>query len=170
MLAAVQALIAPLLATVQARIALTASLLIRRAAFVFAAALFGVGALMFLSVGTVFALAPRLGTGGALLLMAGIWAVLAVACLAVSRPRPAAVAAAAAPAVPPPPGPAAAPWPAGVPAGYPPAPSHGVQGVSPAPATTKATSRTARLRARVSRAAPLLAIGALVAGIIAGRR
>jgi hypothetical protein len=171
-----QALIAPLLAAVQARIMLTASLLIRRAVFIFAAALFGVGALMFLSVGIVFALSSSLGPGGATLVMAGIWAVIAVACLLISRPRPAAVAAATAPPIPGviPPATAAAPQP---PYPYPPYPSQppyppssAVPPTSAATAPAAPASRLGRMRAGVTRAAPLLAIGALIAGIVAGRR
>jgi hypothetical protein len=141
----------PLLAAVEARVALAAALAVRRAALLIAATLFGVGALLFLSIGVFFGLMPGVGPAGAALILALIWALTAGLCYVLSLLRPRRLSAAAtlppvAPmAAPPPPAPPAARV-AGAP---PPHPAFG---------------------GRISRAAPLLAIAALVAGIIAGRR
>lgn len=162
MIAAVQALVAPLIAAAEARFTLAATLMIRRAVFLIAAALFGIGALVFLSVAAFFALVPGIGPGGAALVLALIWALLAGFCafMARLRPRPVVVAPrVTAPAPPPPPPP-------------PPVYPHAAAGAPPVAPVAPAgpASRLARLRTRVSRAAPLLALGALVAGIVAGRR
>ncbi len=182
MFPALQALLAPVLAPVlsaiEARFTLAATLVIRRAVFLIAATLFGVGTLLFLSVGIFFSLLPAIGAAGAAFIMALIWAILTGLCVLFARARPRvppAVAPVAPPitapypaaAPPPPPHPAHPPYSAQPP--YPPssaAPPTGARPVAPgAPA-----SRIGRLRRRINRAAPLLAIGALAAGIIAGRR
>lgn len=184
MFTALQALIAPLLAPVlaaiEARFTLAATLVIRRAVFLFAAALFGVGTLLFLSVGIFFALLPAIGPAGAALIMALIWAILTGLCVLFARARPRVRAAAVPPAAP-----IAAPYPAAAPPPYPAQPPYPTQppyppssGAPPTGAIPAASrvasgvpgSRFGRLRTRINRAAPLLAIGALVAGIIAGRR
>lgn len=139
--------IRPLASVVEARVQLAAAAAIRRAALMVAATLFGVGAILFLSISAFFALLPGVGAAGAALILALIWGLLAallfvLAQLRPRRPRAGMVAppAVAAPSVPP----AAA------------------VGVPPPPSASLAT--------RISRAAPILAIGALLAGIIAGRR
>ena len=144
MLAAIQVLIAPLLAAVEARAALAARLALRRAILLIAATLFAVGALLFLSVGIVFALIPAVGPAWAAVIMALIWALLAGLCVLFARMRPRVI----------------APPPLAIPPTVAPPP---VAPVAPA-------ARQGSLRARITRAAPLLAIGALVAGIIAARR
>jgi hypothetical protein len=147
-IAGFQALVMPIVAAVEARLALAASLAIRRAVLTIAAALFGVGALAFLSLGVFFGLMPGLGAAGAALILALIWALLAGLCYVLSLLRPRRVTTAAIalppPLVPPPP---------------------------PAPGSSRvAPPASAQFAARVSRAAPLLALAALVAGIVAGRR
>jgi O-antigen/teichoic acid export membrane protein len=147
-IAGLQALIAPLVAIVEARLTLAATMAIRRAVLVIAATLFGVGALLFLSLGVFFGLMPGLGPAGAALILALIWALLAGLCYVLSLLRPRRVAATripTSPAVAPRAAPAAAPVP------VPPPPLVG-------------------LAAQVSRAAPILALAALLAGIVAGRR
>ena len=154
MFAALQIVIAPLLAAAEARFTAVTTLMLRRALLLIAAALFGIGALMFLSVGLFFALTPGLGPGGAALLLALVWALLAGICVLLARTRPRVVAAPA-------PGIAATrPAPVIAPAAL---------GASPVAQPPPLTA-VGRLRARIGRAAPLFAIGALVAGIIAGRR
>lgn len=178
MFAALQALIAPLLAPVlaaiEARFTLAATLVIRRAVFLFAAALFGVGTLLFLSVGIFFALLPAIGPAGAALIMALIWAILTGLCVLFARARPRVP-----PAAVPPAPPITAPYPAAAPPPYPTQPPYPPSSAVPPtgvpPTASPVTpgvpaSRIARLRTRINRAAPLLAIGALAAGIIAGRR
>jgi hypothetical protein len=150
-----QALVAPLLATVEARLTLAATAAIRRAVLMIAATLFGVGALMFLSLGVFFGLMPGLGAAGAALILALIWALLAGLCYVLSLIRPRRVIAPVAmpTAVAPPVAPAAGAMPGAVPGAVP-----GTVPLRPG------------LAAQVSRAAPLLAIAALLAGIVAGRR
>jgi hypothetical protein len=141
-----QALVVPLLASVEARLKLAATLAVRRAALVIAATLFGVGALLFLSVGVFFALLPGVGAAGAALILALIWALLAALCFALSLVRPRSARAAALP---------------------PPAVTTRAPPV--APDATPARPRPG-MAEQVNRAAPLLAIAALAAGLIAGRR
>jgi hypothetical protein len=152
-MAGLQAVLAPLLATVEARLTLAASMAIRRAVLAIAATLFGVGALMFLSLGVFFGLMPGLGAAGAALILALIWALLAGLCYVLTLVRPRRVAA-----------PVAAPVAARLPpvAAPPPVDPAAPVGVPPAPRAGRA--------AAISRAAPLLAIAALAAGIVAGRR
>jgi hypothetical protein len=151
-LAAIQVLVAPLIAAVEARAALAARLALRRAILLIAATLFGVGALLFLSVGIVFALVPAVGPAGAALIMALIWVMLAGFCMLFARLRPRSTV-------------------ARVPVAAPPVVAPAPPVVAPAPAVgPPSASRFGSLRARISRTAPLLALGALVAGIIAGRR
>ena len=147
MIAGLQALVAPLIATVEARLTLAAAAAVRRAVLTIAATLFGVGALLFLSIGVFFGLMPGLGPAGAALILALIWALLAGLCYVLSLIRPRRVAVAAIP----PPVAVAAPA-----AAVPPP-------VTPVPPR-------AGIAAQISRVAPVLALGALLAGIVAGRR
>lgn len=157
MIAGLQALIAPALATVEARLTLAATMAVRRAVLMIAATLFGVGALMFLSIGIFFGLMPGVGAAGAALILALIWALLAGLCYVLSLLRPRRVA----PLLPTPPvGPRVAPAATPVP---PVDPGVGAGAIPPVPPRTS-------LAAQVGRAAPILAVAALLVGIVAGRR
>jgi hypothetical protein len=156
-IAGLQAVVAPLVAMVEARLTLAASMAIRRAVLTIAATLFGVGALMFLSLGVFFGLMPGIGAAGAALILALIWALLAGLCYVLSLLRPRRV---AAPVIPPAVGPRVA---AGAMAAPPVDPAIGAAAVPPAAPRT-------RFAAQVGRAAPILAVAALLAGIVAGRR
>jgi hypothetical protein len=141
----------PVLGAVEARLTLAAEAAIRRAVLLVAATLCGIGTLVFLSLSAFFALLPGVGPAGAALILALLWGLLAALCyvLSLARPRRAAAATLRYPAV------------AVTPPGPPPVRPVAAVGVPPP---------RSRLAARISRTAPLLAIGALLAGIIAGRK
>ncbi len=152
MIAGLQGVVGPLIALIEARLTLAAKAVIRRAVLMIAATLFGIGALSFLSLGVFFALLPGVGAAGAALIMALIWALLAGLCFAVSLIRPRRV---VTPVLP---------------------PRAAVRPVAPAPEAVPGAAPVMvppprpGFAARFSRAAPLLAIAALAAGIVAGRR
>jgi hypothetical protein len=166
------ALIAPLLATVEARLTVAATLAVRRAVLTLAATLFGVGALLFLSVGVFFGLLPGVGPAGAALVLALIWALLGGLCYVLSLVRPRRVRAplGAARPVAPPVAPAVARPTAPTPAAgaYPRA--HPAAGPLVDPVAVAAVPPRADLGAQLRRAAPFFAAAALLAGIFAGRR
>ncbi len=137
----------PMLAAVEARLTLAATAAIRRAVLMIAATLFGVGATLFLSVSVFFALLPGVGAAGAALILALILGLFAALLFVLAQLRPR-----RSPAVTMPPPAVAAPTP-----------------VPPATAVGVPPRRTS-IAAQISRTAPMLAIGALLAGIIAGRR
>ena len=149
MIGGLQALIAPFLAIVEARLTLAASMAIRRAVLTIAATLFGVGALLFLSVGVFFGLMPGVGPAGAALVLALIWALLAGLCYVLSLIRPRRVVA---------------------PLVTPPAVVTPVATASDAGTAAAAGSPRRSLAAQLGRTVPLIALAALVAGIVAGRR